>query len=385
MKILARIEIEKPSTPLLIGGYDGEACRRLQVSRQIRIEETLRVPSVRGVVRWWLRSLIVGALHYRGLRGRRLEFEMRRVESSIMGGSNPAQGEIRKASDVVFQFHEESHSCGWIGADEASQHDSLRLLFIKRRRPLSYLSDLSGTLLVGLRCMEVRSEHKLALAATALALALSGFGKRSRRGFGSVEFSFVRSELFEGLTSGGLTPRDLENLVRVSQSISREVAGGAASASPRSLPDLSAIHTDSFALLYSPRGGRDVHKTLQRMFTRSGLESVFGESPLRDSLSAWILGLPRSARDTGYFMPAGRGRRGSPFILSVHRTYSSLSIFPSMDWFRRIQWRGRYSRRSLDIDEDRIREAYSQAASTLFDWMEKMGFSPQWVVRPGWM
>ena len=57
----------------------------------------------------------------------------------------------------------------------------------------------------------------------------------------------------------------------------------------------------------------------------------------------------------------------------------------SRDWFRRIQWRGGYGRRTLDIDEDRIREAYSQAASTLFEWMERREFSPEWVVRPKWL
>ncbi len=384
MKILARIEIEGLSTPMLIGGYDAEASRRLQVGGQIEVGETLRVPSVRGVVRWWLRSLIVGALHDRGLRGERLEYEMRRVESSIMGGTNPARGEVRKASDVVFQFHERSRSFGWMDADEASQHDSLKLLFIKRRRPLSYLTNIAGTLVVGLRSPEVRGEHRLALAATVLALSLSGFGKRSRRGFGSVEFSVVRSELFEGLSSDGLGPRDLKNLLRAAQTIASEVAGGAGAPS-RSLPDFSAVHPDSFALLYSPRGGREAHKALQGMFSRSGLESVLGKSPLRDSLSAWILGLPRSARGTGYFPQAGRGRRASPFLLSVHRKYSSLAIFMSRDWFRRIQWRGGYGRRTLDIDEDRIREAYSQAASTLFEWMERREFSPEWVVRPKWL
>jgi len=65
----------------------------------------------------------------------------------------------------------------------------------------------------------------------------------------------------------------------------------------------------------------------------------FGE-PFRQRFIAWILGMPRSQRGTGYF----DGRRASPLIFAVHQKYALSTMFISSDWPSQVEWRGRGKR-----------------------------------------
>ncbi len=149
-------------TPMFLAGADGWT-------------PELRPPSIRGGLRFWLRALLGGEI------GDHLS-SIKRTEAAVFGSTDTASAVVIRVFTI----------------DELSYSEYRPLLHNPRRRFtfLGWDPDQSFTVLVSTRA-GVPTLRDSAAASLLLMVSLGGLGRRSRRGFGSLQIKW--SKIDEGL------------------------------------------------------------------------------------------------------------------------------------------------------------------------------------------
>jgi CRISPR-associated protein Cmr1 len=363
----------------------------------------LRPSEVKGLWRWWARALAAGALFERGLlhgAGRRdavktPTWEEADCVSQIVGldmGLGYAGGREAQASCFRIRFERVNFAPPKdVSQSLAAQLQRVRLLTLGGRR-LQYIDRGSATLVVEehVPCPLDGRAVEAALGALALALRLSCFGKGGRRGLGcfSVRAYGRYSSLFTEEPTALIKRAVAAAGAVVDRAVSRCRGLRRGEASPCELPPMPALSTarrydacikDSAALtpymLAAVKGVRreDLHNFFLRPARTRVLHGGYSaQDALRQALKAWILGLPREQRGTGYRIIGGASRRASPLMLAIAGNAAYLSAFTSADWPRELEWRGG-GRQRIAVAEADVLAAMALALGEFLDYVRKLG------------
>lgn len=273
----------------------------------------------------------------------------------------------------------------------AKRLQRVRLLTLGGRE-LQYIDRGSATLVVEEHtpCSLDGRSVEAALGALALALRLSCFGKGGRRGLGcfSVRAHGRYSALFAEEPKA-LIKRAVDAagavVDRATARCRRLRRRSLSSCELPPMPTLSvarrydACIKESAVLtpymLIAVRGAR--WEGLHNFFLRPTRARVLhgdysAQDALRQALKAWILGLPREQKGTGYRILGGASRRASPLMLAVAGSTAYLSVFVSADWPRELEWRGN-GRQKIAVGEREILEATALALREFLDYVKKLG------------
>jgi len=363
----------------------------------------LRPSEVKGLWRWWARALAAGALFERGLlhgAGRRdavktPTWEEADCVSQIVGldmGLGYAGGREAQASCFRIRFERVNFAPPRdVSRNLAAQLQRVRLLTLGGRR-LQYIDRGSATLVVEehVPCPLDGRAVEAALGALALALRLSCFGKGGRRGLGcfSVRAYGRYSSLFTEEPTALIKRAVAAAGAVVDHAVARCRGLRRGETSPCELPPMPALSTarrydacvkDSAALtpytLVAVKGVRreDLHNFFLRPARTRVLHGGYSaQDALRQTLKAWILGLPREQRGTGYRIIGGASRRASPLMLAIAGNAAYLSAFTSADWPRELEWRGG-GRQRIAVAEADVLAAMALALGEFLDYVKKLG------------
>jgi len=356
------------TTPLLIGGYD-----TLAYSKEGLHNEELRTQSIKGLWRWWLRAYLAGKYFVGDYRD--VETLVRKEEGTILGSARDGEAH---SSRLALRFTSMDSP---LYDDAATLRNLPRVgLLTLGGRQLNYIKSIRGRLSVWLHTFkEARLEKdkvRIAILSLASALIFTGIGKGGRRGLGCLDFKILEDEVnLSAILSGGISPETLRRLVRETSTI-REAK------KLDRLPQIPAIAPNAFKLFYIPIGGKrpeELLRDLQDFTLRSRRDRLLGGDPFRRELKAWILGLPREVKRTGYEVDEVQ-RRASPLIFSIHKTFATVCLFKSTDWPRTIRWKSTPQAKPHTIDVEReLHEAYQLLESTFLDHMGRLGYHVQEV------
>ena len=357
------------STPLSLGGYDTLPSRRLGAGE---VPEPLRTQSVKGAIRWWTRALIAGALYAKGLNGNELISSTLDFSGLVWGSSNKGSSGLRVRTRL--------DSVQRISRGEASllsRHPRYKLMALGGRwlSPDALFRKIRGSITLEKAVWSQLPGNAwiLGVYSLALTLTLGCLGKASRRGLGCFNITVSEgSPRMRSLVRTAMTGSP-EELVRASHGASMQLVGASSNRGSQALPPVPAIAPEVFRL-FRCRVGREGPLDASLKFSECTTRS-YRRDGLAAKKRAWILGLPRSQRGTGY-TPDDRGvnRRASPIIFSVHNAWAYMSTFYSGDWPSKIRWRGSGARATLRIDDDEIRQAIDTAIDVLLACMEKRGY-----------
>jgi len=203
-------------TPLFLGGADP------------RGEPELRVASIRGALRFWLRALLGGVIGDKNLDA------LRQAEAAVFGSTDTG------ASPVVVRIRNLSAGAPIPFPAIASGKQGLTYLFFAARRtqneperkaiPAGSSFELELSLRAG-----VQDQDALLKAYVALWLLthLGGLGARSRRGAGSLQVTQVQgnapNSALPSLEIRASTPEQLQTELQEGLSMLRKTVGGSAS------------------------------------------------------------------------------------------------------------------------------------------------------------
>jgi len=383
------------TTPLLSGWYDPALVD----------PRGLRTTEIKGVWRWWARAVIGGSLY---------------DECMLVGESEggivrrPSRDEaslinclVGKILGLGYAGSEGSESSRFTLTVEATMlprveriggiargYQRLMLLALGRRnRNINYiLPGAKFRVIVRRTRREYDDAENLALKILVLALQLTGLGKGARRGLGSLDIMSLQSV-------GVSIPRGLRELVDdvyestleiVRRYVNKCRGHVIGSCKKRALPPLPVMSKSSYEgsdvasiyIVQGPGGARvfqDVHNFFVRTTRCRVLPCGAGyEDLLRRERHAWILGLPRSQKGTGYMSFVDR--RASPIMVSYHseRNVFGPGVFMTFtmsgDWPRELRWVGA-ERRTISLDEQRIVEATRAAFQEFSDYVRALGYS----------
>lgn len=416
---MSLVELElQLETPLFAGGHDPLQLDDLWI---------LRPSEIKGVWRWWARALVAGALYDAGeLRGRsrggilrapELKKEAERISRLVgvemgLGYADPQGGLSRASSyslvvepvdaDRVDKF-KRSYRGGPLTFQLGNRQVRLslqRLGLLALGRPhgwnAGYLAPGARFWLKVEKQLEARREAvEAALLALSLALTFSCFGKGGRRGLGCLRVVRATGEyakLFDARM------RASEKVARAISAVRRMVGIAAVESEAGELPPLPSISARKLAGGYVVRGhtlrpfqllevrGADAWRLLEELHNfflrttraRRLLGDPKAPDALRQKLAAWVLGLPREQRGTGYRIQGGDiSRRASPLLLAVHEVeregVAYLSVFASADWPAQLSWSGSTTR-PIPISEKDVAEALITAVDEFWEYAEKCGF-----------
>ena len=382
----------------------------------------LRPSEVKGIWRWWARALVAGALFDRGLlhgQGNRDAVKVTtRIEancvSRVVGrglglgyaGSDGSMSSCFRIRLERMNFNAPRN----VDYGLTNRLQRVRLLTLgKRPVQLQYVDRGSATMVIEnhTACSLDNASIEAALYALALALRLSCFGKGSRRGLGcfSVRAYGKYSEIFnrgygELRELGGLVESTLKTVGKVVDSMVTKECGGleGKGISGCELPPMPIVSTNKdytncidakyregvkglgrltpYKLIMIQGGQRrDLLDVLHNFFLRPtrtrAIHGSYGvQDSLRQELKAWILGLPREQRGTGYEIMGSASRRASPMLLAVHGNEAYLSVFTSADWPSTLRWRGAGSR-PLQINEKEVINATAIALGEFMEYLRK--------------
>lgn len=399
---MGRLELElENSTPLLVGWYRPE----------LADPQGIRPTEVKGLWRWWARAFIGGVLYDEGLlRGSsygsvllkptRDEVELiAKLVGEELGLGLAVSGESRASKFVLYVESLGRISPEDMGGRWAREWQRIRLLTLGNRAIKGLRPGSKFRLYVEWDDKRRPQYLDTALKILLIALQLTGVGKGSRRGLGSLDVVSVRAQEV-------LVEEELKNLrslfdkaytdclkiVRVSEFVkeySEKGRGKSSSTSKTQLPPLPVISKKTVfsAPVTEVRVIGDVSPTMfarvhsfflrsQRCVELVNIPSCVDD--LRNTLSAWFLGLPRTQRGTGYF--AEVSRRASPMILTFHAEKNLfgggvfVSVFLSGDWPKVIKWcEGSPRFKSIDVNDDAISKAYDALSREFEAYLNKLG------------
>jgi CRISPR-associated protein Cmr1 len=366
------------ASPLLAGSYDPA-----QLDKRFYI----RPASLKGLWRWWARAFVAGVLYERGcLHG---------VEG---GGSvlKPTPDEAGAISRIVgielglgYAGEKEAMSSrfrlnvrvirppnSWYAGRGHSVRVDNRYVNLQRMNLLSLSGRVEyavgGDFEISVDYSGTREVFNAGVGILATALTLSGIGKGSRKGLGSLDITKV----------AGFDARQIREIIEsVRQALARIVRNcGNRSPRPPPLPALTNAQLNGAPLaeVYSVSLPLD---HLHNFFLRSQRSKVTqrnyaANDLLRERLEAWVLGLPREQKGTGYTFDGDR--RASTFMASYHTGRnifggtSFLTVLISGDWPSEIKWTGAGSQ-SIKLDDDKIIAAYKDALDEFKEYTAKLG------------
>jgi CRISPR-associated protein Cmr1 len=397
VSLTVSIDVET-STPASIGWYEP--------SKQDPVG--LRASEVKGLWRWWSRVCIAGAMYDLGLlRGKP-------VEGNLIG---PDKAEIKAVSYLVGKIlglgyageegSEASRFTIHISASEARLRKiKLKALanLLQRPRLLTIKQDIEGidrgsrfTIVVRRRVSRYPDAEELALKILYLAIQLSGLGKGSRRGMGSLDVISI-----SGITLSYSGLRELldevySGCIKIVENYKSTCLKYLSPGQQLGIPPMPVLSKNKYqgnvnvAQVYIVENVRfeDIHNFFLRsqrcrvLYNKSDCQD-----DLRKNLAAWVLGLPREQRGTGYSIATrGVSRRASPILISYHSKRNSLgsgafvSVFLSGDWPKVLEWRGAgSSSRKIVVDPQVLVNAYITAINELSKYLSSLRTS----LRPVW-
>ena len=438
---MVKIEMEVVnSTPLLPGWYNPELVDPMG----------LRASEIKGIWRWWARAIIGGALY---------------DNCMLVGESRDKDGIVRKPSrreaELISCLVGKILGLGYVGQKEAEssrfiirietlkkevsritrdseiarKYQRLNLLTRGKRPPveLEYIPPLHSKeaperarfrIIVDRVRSGYADAEDLAAKILILALQLSGVGKGSRRGLGSLDIISL---------SGITIPDKLKDLLDSVYNDAIKVVNNHVKNCPtppaklcdkRTLPPLPVISKTSiqdininvdingitgiYVIKSSGKNLEQMFCDIHNFFLRSErCKKLYGNPKCYDDLRinrlAWILGLPRRGKkkekeerrkeerekDTGY-KAIGVDRRASPIIISYHseanmfeRNVVFATIMMSGDWPKKIIWLGNEDEeqsskgedKEPDIDEVKIASAISIAFGEFKGYVNSAGYT----------
>ncbi len=412
------IELELTSdTASFLGGYD----------TQSHTWDAFRTQSLKGLWRWWLRAYIMGMLYEKGILTFRPSnvrlaeltrdsiMMIQKLAGRLLGGLDNAS-KFRISATVL--RHGRENQCPSYG-DQVCNCQRVRLLTIGGKR-VKYIPYSMVKLTVSERLSRKdrlsREEIFLGIGALLTGLILDGLGKMSRRGLGTYTIRLVSdstrmfvkffgrdrtfnyekvSELvnetfnycekyissniheYSKQLTEDLPPCDLvsRKRVQVPERINRRF--------PENVRERSISVFSIYEVRWSSKKPISACIELQDFFFRPGrIKRYYGgpNTPYghwKDLISvnkyAWILGLPREQRGTGYIVH-NIDRRASPIHVSVHKDRAYITCFISLDWPRRIDWAGASSL-PIEVNRDRILEVFMNVLSYFEDYLKKLRYS----------
>jgi CRISPR-associated protein Cmr1 len=368
------------SSPLLLGGYNTE-------SKHYFDGEELRPTSLKGVWRWWFRAVLGAELWRDGVDEEDFIRNLRRREGAILGTAEEkalsSRIVIRSFTDkVVYDkiFKEKSRDkASEMRCDSKTEIVNLpkiRHLTVKGRE-ISFIREING--IIELKVISYRDEEpeyedlKKASGSFILSLLLSGLGKGSRRGLGSLDFEVLddTTGIFSNMRSENIDVKTLRGVIE----------GLTPASHSRELPPIPILSPDHFELLYFKHNNvMKVLGDIQGFTLRAGRYQVLGRDPMREKLIGWILGLPRGVMkkdhqkpESGYYLEGRTVRRASPLVISVHKTYASICLFRSKDWPLPLLWKSPYMKGGIKASDDLI-GAYNVLSESVKEYLKKCGY-----------
>jgi CRISPR-associated protein Cmr1 len=286
----------------------------------------------------------------------------------------------------------------------ANRLQRVRLLTLGRRQ-VQYVDRGSATMVIESHtaCNLDNASIEAALHALALALRFSCFGKGGRRGlgcFGVRAYGRYSGVFRDYREPGELIRNALSTVGKVVDSVvtkeCRELRGRSPSSCELPPMPIVSINSDYASCvddryregirslgrltpykLIMIQGGRGTNllDVLHNFFLRPTRTKVIhgnytAQDQLRQDLKAWILGLPREQRGTGYEIVGSASRRASPMLLAVHDNEAYLSVFTSADWPSMIKWRGAGTHQ-LNINEREVLNAIAIALGEFIEYLRK--------------
>ena len=372
------------ATPMSLSGYDpAEVDTRFYV----------RPTSLKGVWRWWARAIAGGVLYERGCltarRGRDTYMELdRRAAERVSRAVGIAlglgyAGEEGEAAQSRFKLAVRPSRPPSVPRDTRGQaHVGGRPVELQRfkllglsRRPIKYV--LGGEIDIEVEARGVdRRVFEAALDVLYVALTLQGLGKGSRKGLGSLDVE-VR---------GDYTAKPLKEALDSAVEKAGELIGDRCGPPPDDLPPIPVVsrHTVGGRPVSEVYTIRDLHfEDLHNFFSRPHRARVLAGhysalDPFRRSLNAWVLGLPREQRGTGYRMPRTVKRRASTIMVTYHQRHvpaggqaGFLTVLRSGDWPAQLEWVGG-GRRTIAVDRARILAAYDDALAAFDQYVKAL-------------
>ncbi len=411
---LAYVELSLTlDTPFLPGSVD---------PNRVDPDWPLRPSEVKGIWRWWARALVAGALFERGLLHGRLSPNVVKTPtgeevsciSRIVGlnlGLGYAGERNSRAScfKIIINPDDQQFSLPQpAGVNLANRLQRIKLLTLGKRS-IEYVSRASIRLIIDEHapCKLDRASIEASLSALALALRYSCFGKGGRRGLGcfGVRAYGPYSRLF-GMDDKELVNYAVESVGKVVDSALMDCRVRRSELSKCELPPTpivssginyidcvensevrnsisKALNNALHPYMLIKVTGPNVLDTLHNFFLRPRrtialLGSHHRNDDLRATYNAWVLGLPREQKNTGYMIKSSDvSRRASPLIVSVHGDRAYVSVFTSADWPTQLEWRGAGSQ-SISVNQGRVINATAIALKELIDYSSKSGLQ---VVR----
>lgn len=383
--LIAEIEAET-ITFTRLGGYNARP-----YSFELDILNGLSAKSLKGVLRWWSRAAVVGAL------GGTIDYaEANKYLKQIYGGVRRREGEKTTASKIQLTVETIFPQSSEQRAKDAQNihqkhHESrdqlpprMRLLLLaggqrdkEERKTLETKNIKFKIQLLGERNPRLCN---FVMASLLMTLILGGVGSMTRRGFGSLKPSSIRlgedinwdthlEDICNKLTSERFDANSLTDLLN-------------------DLRDKTIQYAKTcFKINYSQPGLSiplvpSLHNLELRVLScRNPNLSDLGEVFLRNTWRrekflghTWVLGLPRNMKNTGYFDERKRLRRISSIglrIFSIHdSTFVILYGFLSHDWPERIKHKGRRQHEIIE-KKYKLKETYKNAFQTIKSLVEK--------------
>lgn len=258
-------------TPLFLGGADPQG------------EPELRVASVRGALRFWLRALLGGALGDRNLA------DLRRAESAVLGSTETG------ASPVIVRVEGVVNSKSF----RPLLHNPSKTFTFKGIPPGA---KFSLTLIPRTPHREI---HEIAQTALLMFLSLGGLGKRARRGFGSLIIQSSGGTKFPDYSDGDCFSQWMQRFVQEATAQIHSFIQKMAmkSESPKAVPSFPVVHSQHTKVLFCKEGFSTWEQAMKAFW------GILRSGRYRDNL---VFGFARKA-----------GRQASPLHLRIVKTGSS--------------------------------------------------------------
>ncbi len=399
------------STPMLVGWY----------SPELVDPQGLRATEVKGVWRWWARAVIGGALFDECmLVGERSDGILRKPTSDEIESISCLVGKILGLGCATRECVEASRFTLKIetltqdlerrvrSISGAEGYQRMKLLSLGERRERKLINYIPEGATFKVTVDRVRTRYgdaeDLAVKILVLALQLMGVGKGSRRGLGSLDLNSLDSRI--------TIPSELRKLLDEVYNEAKDVVKKYAKECPRinvkpcnerSLPpmpvmskltskdvsvraDINFNITSVYLIRSSSKDPQEMSRDIHNFFVRSERCRKLYDNPkcydwLRKNLEAWILGLPRAQKGTGYEVTVkGIDRRASPIIVSYHSENNRfgsgvfVTSILSADWPIGMKWtgRGRDRGRNIIVNEEHIVSAMNTALKEFEKFVRKV-------------
>ncbi|MEM1560327.1 MAG: type III-B CRISPR module RAMP protein Cmr1 [Ignisphaera sp.] len=390
----------KNTTPLLVGWHDPYKQDPMGI----------RATEIKGLWRWWCRAFIAGAMYDQNMLSGKDGEDVHLIPSdeeaeaiSCFVGKILGLGYAGKkgAESSRFKLSIQA-STNVSGSIVKFQRDKVKYQRIRLLTLNKVVEGISQGHEFILSVEKVREEYKdaedLALKILIASLQLSGVGKGSRRGLGSLDIVSMKygdalekdKDMLKGVDNdiGTLIKHVYKKSIEiVNNKKYQEICGikSIKQATNKVLPPLPAVSKGAFKLYkVDAKNDRDfiqIHQFFvrtERCMVIQG-KRICKDEPIRKTHSAWFLGLPREQKATGYIIVSKSVvRRASPIFTTYHTSDNVfgpgifVTVFLSGDWPKQLRWIGD-DKQSISIDVNKIEEAHETFVKGFKDYLNRKG------------